>query len=162
MQVFKKIGDCYERVIHWVSMASVFALTAICFVMVIGRYVLHKNLGGLEELPVYLMMVTAWLGSSIASKYDKHVKVDLVQEFVKSARIKQLVRLLVFILTAAGYVLFTYLAFRYMEVSFVRKTTSAALQFPLWYIHGVIFVSSLASAYFFILHIIEEGRRWNK
>lgn len=151
MKYLKKLGEGYAAVIHWASMICVFTLTLICFLLVISRYVFHTNLRGFEEMPVYLMMVTAWLGSSIASKDDKHVKVDLVQEFVGSEKIKALVRLAVFILTAAGYVLFTWLAFRYMANSFIRHTTSAALRFPLWYIHAVIFIGSLASAYFFEL-----------
>lgn len=157
----QKIEKLYEKLIYWVTITLVFALTLICMIMVFGRYFLRTNLKGLEELPVYFMIAATWLGSSIAAKNDRHVKIDLIQEYVKSESIKKVVSFFIYLLTTIAYILFTYLTFKFAINSFRFKTRSAALQFPLWYINTTVFVGTLASTYFYMIHTIKE-LRWLK
>ena len=63
------------------------ALTAVVVLQVLARYVLHISLGGIEELPVYLMMISVWIAAIFVAKDDGHVKIELLDMFVKNKKV---------------------------------------------------------------------------
>lgn len=158
MEKLEKLADGYQKVIEWIGMICIFMLTLITFVGVITRYVFHCNMGGLEETPVYFMITAAWLGGSIVSRQDRHVKVDLVQEYIKNQRVKDVVKAIVFLLTAIGYGLFTYLCFVYTRNSYLAGTRTAMIRMPLWWAHSMMLIGSFTSTLFYIAHFIKKVR----
>ena len=141
-----ELFDWFIRGLLGVDMVILFALTNV---LVFYRYVLHQNLGGLEELPVFLLMIAVWLGGAVVAKADGHVKIDIVEQFVKNETVKRAIDAAMTILTAVSSWIFTYLAYEFVCTSIERNTLSPGLQFPMWYIHIFMLIGSLASSVYF-------------
>ena len=110
-------------------------LTAITFIQVIARYFLKISIGGLEELPVYLMVASVWLAAALLTHENGHITLDILDMLVKNKKSLALIM--------AGY----------MAEGMKSGTISPGLKFPLWWMTALTVVCVTLMVIFTIRNI---------
>ena len=162
MKFLQGLDRGFERVIKFVLTATMVALTVLTNVLVFSRYVLHMTLGGMEELPVFLLIACVWMGGALVSKEDNHVKIDFIFTVIKNEKTKQAIQLFTTALTTVVSCIFTYLAFQYVSASISHNALSPGLRFPMWYVHFFMLLGSFASSLYFLRNTVNDARRLMK
>ena len=92
---------------------------AFC-VIVLLRYGFQSDLFAYEEWVLTAAFLLYFIGGALASHDDVHIKGDIVQEYIKSARAKKLFHGSVLLLEAVIAAILTYFAFRMFLHEFAR------------------------------------------
>jgi TRAP-type C4-dicarboxylate transport system permease small subunit len=134
-------------------------LTVIVNLQVLARYVLKVSLGGVEELPIYLMMIGVWVGSAFVAKKDHHVKIELLDGIITNKRALAAIKILIKALTAFFLAVFTVVSFKYIIGTFEMGDTSPGLGIPLFILQGFIPFSTGAMTVFYVIQVVKETGR---
>ena len=158
MKAFDSFLGKMEKVVEWFDGWLLIVITAMVFIQVIFRYVLHASMGGAEELPSYMLIALIWMAGIAVSKNDDYIKIDLITSHL-SPRKAAVLNAFNSLLTAvcAGY--YFYLDIFFIKSAIKRGTVSTGLKFPIWWIYSVTLVASFLTAVCFIFHTIESIRR---
>lgn len=148
-KIVTTIDNFFNNLIHTLLGLSCGILFILTNVLVVFRYVFAKNLKGLEELPIFLLIICVWLGGALVSRNDEHIKIDLVDQFCKSERVKRVLAAFMELLSAVASWIYTYLSYGFVATSISRNTVSPGLQFPMWYVHIFMLIGALASSVYF-------------
>lgn len=149
---FTKLDSGLFKVVSTLLGIAMILLTAIVFIQVIARYVFHASLGGLEELPVYLMMISVWLAAPFVAKNDDHLKIELMDLIIKSPFVLKIIATAVKLITTVVMCYFAVISFEYVASTFQMGDISPGLGIPMWILQGVVFLSAaLMTLYYAIL-----------
>jgi len=162
VDLLKKIDKVVKKIIENVCGTIFMLLAAIIIVTVISRYFLHLNLGGWEELPTMLMVALVWIGCILVAREDNMIKIDLIHMVIKSERVKQAINLVNLILSSAITIYFVPLTYQFLQNSIKRDLRSAAVGFPMWPVHGLLFVGMTGMAVYFVINAIKTARGLTK
>lgn len=147
----------YKLVTIFLGIAMV-ALTAIVNIQVIARYVLKVSIGGVEELPVYLMIVSVWLAAIFVARNDAHFKIDLLDMVVKNKRVLAGLKVVLKLITFVVISIFAVLSFKYVHVTWQMGDVTAGLRIPLWILQGVIPLSTAFMALYYGIQIFKDAK----
>lgn len=129
----------------------VLLLTLVINIQVVARYVLNVSLGGLEEAPVYLMMVCVWIAAPFIARSDGHVKIDFINMIIKNPIAQRILKTAIRALTTVVLATYTVFAYDYVLTSYQLGEVTPGLQIPLWCLQAfVLFGSSLMAVYYLI------------
>lgn len=156
LKCLKILDSIFEKFIRFMLTATMIVLTAMINILVLCRYVLHVNLGGLEEMPVFLMIMCVWLGAGLVAKNDDHVKIDIIHTVIKNDKAKAALKTAVNTLTAAVMWYYTYLAYIFVSKSMRNGDISSGTGFPLWWIHAFVLIGSFAMALYYTKNTFKE------
>lgn len=131
----RKLWDHLEEYILVYSM--MFSVTLV-FVQVIMRYVFSSSLSWSEELARYLFLWQIWLGASYAVKEHKHLRIEAVQNMIKSARSKICFELLATVLWLGFSVFMVFKGGELVKLLFVRGQVSPAMRIPMAYAYASV------------------------
>lgn len=151
------------KIINYLVGISMVILTTIIFIQVIMRYIFKIPIGGVEELPVYLMMFSIWLTGIVVARDNNHIKLELLPMFIRSKRVLKLIDLLLMVIITISLGIFTYLAFKYVHFGYRTGEVSAGLGFPLWWLTSSMFVSGCLMTLYYLIHIyrlLKEMVKW--
>ena len=130
----KKIYDqLEENLLFFALLFSVFLI----FVQVVMRYVFGRSLSWSEELARYLFIWYTWIGTSLAVRKRRHIRIEILRDFLKE-KAKLRLELLVLLLWA-GFSAF--LAFKGLQVGkflYTSNQTSPALEIPMFFAYAAI------------------------
>lgn len=130
----KKIYDQLEE--NLLFIALVFSVFLI-FVQVVMRYVFGRSLSWSEELARYLFIWYTWIGTSLAVRKRRHIRIEILTDFLKE---KAKLRLELFVLLVwAGFSAF--LAFKGFQVGkflYTSNQTSPALEIPMFFAYAAV------------------------
>ena len=90
----KKIFNLYNKIEEYLLVYSLVFNVILVFSQVIMRSVFNLSLSWSEELSRYIFIWQIWLGTSIALKEDKHIKVELVYQIVKSKKVQKIITMI--------------------------------------------------------------------
>jgi TRAP-type C4-dicarboxylate transport system permease small subunit len=131
------------------------AAVAINFANVVGRYVFHRPLEWAEEIMLYLMIASVFLGVGAVTWRRRHIRMDMAvnglsppMRLAFSAAVHALVLGLCLQMLWAGAPVIS------MMVSFGQR--SEAAQVPMWLVHGVIQVGFAMIGLFVAVRLAEE------
>jgi TRAP-type C4-dicarboxylate transport system permease small subunit len=135
---FKRINDVLITGEEFFITALFILLTAISFLQVICRYVLHISTPWAEELSRYLFITVTYIGSAIAVKQSSHIELDLMDLiYLKYLKLKSTSKLIKFILginiiaVFLFCILMAYFVFDYLQRNISRGATSTAMEIPM-------------------------------
>ena len=106
-----------EKAIVFVS--SLFLAAAFCLIVLL-RYGLDADLFAYEEWVLTVAFLLYFFGGALSSHDDVHIKADIVQEYIASARTRTLYQGGILLLEAVIGVVLTYFALRMFLHEFVR------------------------------------------
>lgn len=156
MKLLNRIDSALFKAVQVCLGIAMIALTLIVVVQVVVRYVLHVSIGGVEELPVYLMLVSVWIAAIFVAKNDGHVKIELLDLFVKNKTVVGIVNIILCGLSGVALGYFAYLSFLYMLKFQKYGDVSAGLGFPIWILVLVIVISCAMMAMYYFVNFIKK------
>lgn len=119
MKVIKKIDVIFDKAMYVILPFLTIAITAMIFIMVICRYVLHVNLGGAEELPTFIMIICVWIAGGAAARNDGHLKVDILYSAIKNEKVKDVMHFVAHTLEALVMWKYSQLAVEFVIKSYI-------------------------------------------
>ena len=146
------------KVINIICAAIMIALLVIVNVQVATRSVFSISLGGLADMPPYLMIYAIWLGAILAARADDHIKIQILDIFVKSEKGRLVVVAALHIITAAALLIFTKVAVDYTVNTFNFGSIHNGTQIPLWYFYIVMPVGAGFMSLYYIVNAVKAFR----
>jgi TRAP-type C4-dicarboxylate transport system permease small subunit len=122
-----------ENILFFALAFSVFLI----FIQVVMRYVFGKSLSWSEELARYIFIWYTWIGTSLAFKNKKHIRIEILSDFLKPKA--KLVLELFVVVVWAGFTAF--LAYKGIEVVGILRSSgqaSAALEIPMYFAYAAV------------------------
>ena len=162
MKAFLNGFEKFERGLEKVVTYAMGVFVVLIFVMVIAqvffRYVLKTSMGGMEELPVYIMAMCSWLAAPVTTIKNNHVTIDLIPNLFKGkARIyfDMFAQLIAFLSMA----FFSKLAFDYVQIVYGYGEVTGGVGIPIWVFHAVIAAGSTLVSFFSLINLLKDIRR---
>ena len=140
---FGKLDRNVSAFIEHISAISVIALFLIILILVLCRYVLRISVGGLAELPMFLLWLNIWMAAAYSEGKKEHIALDFVGLFVKNKKFHQIKNILLSIIAVAAMGFFSYCAFLEILNTLARNSMSPGLRMPLWWLYACVFFSSV-------------------
>jgi TRAP-type C4-dicarboxylate transport system permease small subunit len=128
MKFLKILDDRFEE---YLLVASLVFSTILIFVQVVARYVFSSSISWSEELARYLFLWQTWLGTALAVKYNKHIRVDILMNYL-SEKNKKILNDFVRVIWIGFICILAYKSFQLTAMQFSRNQLSPALQIPMW------------------------------
>lgn len=110
------------------ALASFTALGVVVFLQFFTRYALNNPLGWTEEIARYLLIVAAYFGCVVAARRDSHIRLELAQRALPP-RAAALLRKAI---AAVSALLFAYLAWAALELTFASRRMMTSLPQVSW------------------------------
>ena len=148
----------FRKIVKTCSGIAVVAIFALIIIQVFFRYVLKTSMGGIEELPTYVMAIACWLSVPVAAMEDNHTNIDLIPNmFTGRARVlwTMWAELIEFITMA----FFTKLAWDYCLHMVEGGTVTGGTGIPMWIFYAFIVLGSALCALFGIGNFCINLRR---
>lgn len=156
MDALTKIENKIYEVVSWVTIMLFLVMVGLCILQVICRYVLKVSLSFTEELARFLFIWTTFLGTAMALKKNKHVKMELLVQSLPEI-VQKLLNVLVFVSEMLIYVVLLY-----SGVQVVSKTiaqTSAAMNVSMGIVYSVVPISAIIMMIFESIERLKLFRR---
>jgi TRAP-type C4-dicarboxylate transport system permease small subunit len=153
VQVYEKITQLLIQLSYILMTLSILSIFVIVNIQVFFRYVLKTALGGVEELPVYIMAMCVWLSTPVISKEDKHINIDLFVNLFKSDIHRMILKAFAQLTAGVSMSYFAGLAFQYVQQSKSYGEVTGGLGIPIWVFHAVIFYGALMVAVFAFINL---------
>ena len=118
------------------------------FAQVILRYVLGTTILGLNEL---ILIPTIWMyfiGASYASAEGTHISADVLQVYLRSNRIKQVVRTIVSAISLAVGLILSWWACLYIQHSLDRPGATPVFGLPLIIVQMAVIVGFILMSFY--------------
>lgn len=154
----KRIIDRYNKAEEYLLVGSLVLTVALVFIQVVMRYVFNNSLSWSEELTRFIFIWQIWLGVSVGLREKKHIRVELLQSFLKP-RVLLVMDILASTIWMASCVYLTYSGFDLVERLMQRNSLSTALLIPLWTVYAALPVSSAIVVIRQIIHLREDFYR---
>ena len=138
------------RVLRWLLIVLMVAMTAAIFTQVFSRYVLQDSIPWTEEVARYILVYITFVGGALAVFENTHLKVELVVDLL-SPRWQRGLHLFSASLIAMTAILLIYYGGRFTWLS--RNTISPAIDQPLSWIYAVMPLAGVLMLIFAVLQI---------
>lgn len=135
------------------------AAALIAFLAVVLRAVFGIFLFWSEEVVIYLVIFSTFIGAVVTLRHQEHVNVDVVAIFL-GRRGKQVMALLAVTVTLVYLVVIGYFAWMLLLEPFSSSTTTPALHLPLWVVEVSVplgFTLMFLRAIELFVRVIREG-----
>lgn len=133
--MLKKIWDHLEE---YILVYSLMFSVGLVFVQVVMRYVFSNSLSWSEELARYLFLWQIWLGASYAVKEHKHLRIEILQDFIKDPRKRKMYDVFVMVLWLGFSIFLTSESASLTILQFQRNQVSPAMRIPMAYAYASV------------------------
>lgn len=134
-----KYNDFEERLL----VISLVINVLIISLQIIMRSVFNTSISWSEELSRYIFIWEIWLGTSIAYRYNEHIKVDLIYNIFKSDLAKKIIDVAIKIVLLLFNIFLTYQGIKLLQSMAARNALSSGMRLPLVYVYAALPVSSI-------------------
>lgn len=156
-----KVSDWIEKAVKCLLGLFVMLITLIIFIQVLFRYIFQQSLKGVEELPVFLMIICVYLASGLLARGDHHIKIDMLSMFIKSKKCILIIEAIMQGITFISLSVFTYLSYEYVSFMHLSGTVSPGLQLPMWGIQIFMVIGSILMTINYFINLVNGIRRLN-
>ena len=133
--MLKKLWDNLEE---YILVYSMMFSVALVFVQVIMRYVFSNSLSWSEELARYLFLWQIWLGASYAVKEHRHLRIEIIQDLIKTRKGKICFELFVMVLWLGFSLFMVYEGSTLTKILVMRGQVSPAMRIPMAYAYASV------------------------
>lgn len=137
MKVINAIDAVFDKILYYIIAFFTIALMVIVNVQVFARYIFTFSLGGVSDLPVYLMIFIIWLGAILGAKKDDHIRVELLCFMTKNERLLKAVHMVMLILTSIAMFYFAKYALDWVLSTYQYATRDPATKIPYWILYAI-------------------------
>ena len=130
---------------YYVITGAMLLLVLMGVLQILFRFVLNFSLSWTEELSRYLFILMVYTGASLALKRKKHVRVELIDIYVKS-KIKRCIFIFNDIVMIWLLLLVGYAGLKISITTYEMEQLSPALGLPMYSVYGIIPLTFLFGA----------------
>jgi len=130
-----------EKLEEYFLVVTMAAMVLIIFLQIIMRYVFNNSLTWSEEITRYIFLWQIWVGVSFAVKSSKHIRVDIIKDFL-SAKGKVIIEMVATVIWLAFGVFLFYRAGIVTSKVYTSGQLAPATQIPMWIPYLSVFVGS--------------------
>ena len=152
-----KFARFYDEIEAKVLVASLAFTVAVIFFQIIMRSVFNASLSWSEELARYVFIWQIWLGMSVGLRDNKHIRVELIFNFVKGRGAK-LLNIIGSLLCITLCVFLVYYGSKIVLNAFNKNILSAAMRMPLWIVYLALPFSCLVTGLRYVYQLYEQVR----
>ena len=147
------------KLIKYLCATCLIVMATILLVQVIARYVFNRSIYWAEELAIYCMIWSIFLGSAIGVAEKSHTRIGFFINLFPAVVVNviQLILDVIFLFFAG---VLGYNSLSIVEIS--MKSLSAGLRLPLGFVYGSLSVSALLMVIFFLFNIVDDIRTFSK
>jgi C4-dicarboxylate transporter DctQ subunit len=156
MHLLKKTINGLEE---WTLTLVLLGLAFLTFVQVICRYVLDFSFSWSEEVARYLGVFITFLGAALGVKYGFHFSMDLVYEKVRSDRFRQVLQVVVNLLSGILFLVVAWYGFEQTMKLRQYGVLTAVLQLPKYWAYLPVPVFSIVIAVRFFILSAKYGKQ---
>lgn len=138
-----RVTNAYNKLEEYLLVGSLVFNVAIVFLQVIMRSVFNYSLSWSEELSRYIFIWQTWLGASVALKYNEHIKVELIFNFIKSEKAKRVIRIFANLVWLAFCLFLAINGWKLIQSMIGRNALSSGMRIPLAFVYISLPASSL-------------------
>lgn len=132
----KQLDRVLTQVENVLAAGALAAATLLAVAGVILRYLFGYVIFWGEELTIYLIILSTFIGAVVTLRHNEHVNVDILPALFRRAR--RGFALLAGLLTIVYCAAIGFYAWEMVFAPIARNTTTAALQVPLWTVQFVL------------------------
>jgi len=151
----RKILARYDKIEEYMLVGSLVFTVTLVFIQVIMRYLFNNSLSWSEELTRYIFIWQIWLGASLGLRDKKHIKVELLHDFL-STRWGAILDIFANLIWMASCVFFVYSGTMLIFDLIENESLSTALSIPLWTVYLALPVSSFVMVIRQMLQISDD------
>ena len=130
LNIYRKVDDVVALVIKYFCALLLAAMIGVCFVNTVGRYAFHHSFRAAEEIVILCAVWVTCVGASLTARADDHVTLDLLQELIKSHKLRAVLYVITRLLACAFLLLLLPAAFEMVRIYSPMKLTGT--KWPQW------------------------------
>ncbi len=157
-----KVINTYNKLEEYLLVVSLVFNVIIVFAQVIMRSVFNYSLSWTEELSRYIFIWQTWLGASVALKYNEHIKVELIFNFIKNEKVNRIIKILANLIWFAFCLFLVFNGWKLTQSMISRNALSSGMRMPLAFVYISLPVSSLLICLRLIPKILTDMKSINK
>lgn len=142
LSVYYKIDDAIEVVIKYLCAFLLVVMIGVCFTNTICRYFLNFSFKWAEEIVRYAAVWVTCVGAALTSRADDHVTLDLLQEVIKSHKVRAVLYALTRIIACA--ILLALMPAAIEMVNIYKSAFSTGAHMPQWVLYISYPIGSIA------------------
>lgn len=139
-KIFHLLAESLLAIQRWILFICCVLVIIGLFAQVILRYVLGTTILGLNEL---ILIPTVWMyfvGASYASAEDTHISADILQVYLRSQKLKQVIQVVVLAISLTVGFIFSWWACLYIQHSLDRPGATPVFSIPLIVVQSAVIV----------------------
>ena len=144
LAIYCKIDDILEQIIKHFCAILLATMIVVCFVNTVGRYAFHHSFRAAEEVVILCAVWVTCVGASLTAREDDHVTLDLLQELIKSHKVRAVLYAVTRALTCFFLIALLPAAFKMIRIYAPTKLTGTG--WPQWVLYSAYVVGSIAMA----------------
>ena len=133
LSVYYKIDDAIEVVIKYLCAFLLVVMIGVCFTNTICRYFLNFSFKWAEEIVRYAAVWVTCVGAALTARADDHVTLDLLQEVIKSHKVRAVLYALTRIIACA--ILLALMPAAIEMVNIYKSAFSTGAHLPQWVLY---------------------------
>lgn len=98
MEKTNKFINHLNNIEEYLLIGSLMFSVALIGLQVTMRYVVQNSLSWTEELARYIFIWQAWVGASYATKMEKHLRITIIYDSIRNAKVKAVYDLVIHVL----------------------------------------------------------------
>ena len=153
MKIFKKLVNAYNQLEEKVLVISLIFTVCLIFLQVVMRYVFNNSFSWSEELARYVFIWQCWLGTSLAFREKRHIKITIIEDALKSEKAKAWFRQIGHITMIIFCVIVVKYGWDVCSAQIQLGRVSAGTKIPMWILYLCLPFSNLVV----MLRIIGES-----
>lgn len=127
------------------------AMTVLCFLQVLFRYIFKISAPWTEELGRYAMIWLIFIGAAWATHTKNHIEIDVIELIVKNQKLLSVIELATLLIMTVFSVFFLYSAALYIPQIVASNEKTIALGMPMWIPQSCL----LVGGFLILLHCVE-------
>jgi TRAP-type C4-dicarboxylate transport system permease small subunit len=152
MRLIRKLLDILGMVISGIMVALLMLMTLLMFAQVAGRYLFHNGIFWAEEMARFAMVAMVFLGAGMACKYKDHIRVTILDEFLKGTA-RKIYRIIIALISIGFLSVLAFYGFFVLPI--VSTQISANMQLPMHLIYMVIPIGAIIMILYLAVEIID-------
>jgi TRAP-type C4-dicarboxylate transport system permease small subunit len=154
----EQVADAVAFTVERVLAVALIAGIVLNFVNVVGRYVSGFTLIGVDEIEIYILIWTAFLGAAVVSWRGQHLRMDVLLNACPAVVRKTVTAVEICVMLAVALFV-AYQSFRYVERIYALGAVSDIARVPTWFPHSAIFFSFATIALIVVIRMVLALRR---
>ena len=142
LNVYYKVDDAIEVIIKYLCAFLLIVMIGVTFTNTVCRYFLNFSFQWAEEVVRYAAVWVTCVGASLTAREDDHVTLDLLQELIKSHKVRAVMYALT--RTIACAVLIALMPAAIEMVNIYKSAFSTGAHMPQWVLYISYPIGSIA------------------